>query len=176
MLTRRSSLGVLALLVSGIIAGGGAVARTALAGLTAEKLFFIQRSKNANEVHYDARVQPDGTLDPKNPVEGYWLNKAEGGGRDSISLLQRIAYGWDVDAAAGGAWTMKLKAFPDRPLTIERVGGRWRARTIIAGKAAYLTRLYVATDESGVIPKVLFVDLFGDDVDGKPAQEHIVKR
>jgi len=89
-----------------------AVCTTALAlgtGLTAladpavyDKLFFIQRSKNANEVHYDAHVTKDGSLDPKNPVEGYWINKAEDGSRNPISLIQRIAYGFDVEPADGG--------------------------------------------------------------------------
>jgi hypothetical protein len=149
---------------------------TAFAQVTAEKLFFIQRSKNANEVHYDARVTKDGALDPKDPVEGYWLNKAEGGGRSSITVLQRIAYGFDVDANGDGTWKMKLKAFSERPLTLVRVNGRWRGRTTIAGKQAYMTRLYVATDESGVMPKVLYVDIFGEDAgSGAAVQEHIVK-
>jgi Domain of unknown function (DUF4833) len=170
MLSRRS----LAL----VVAASSVALFTAFAALgqTADKLFFIQRSKNANEVHYDARVLKDGTLDPKNPVEGYWLNKAEDGSRSSISLLQRIAYGFDVDPAGGGTYTMKLKAFSDRTLTLIRVNDRWRAQVTIAGKQAYMHHLYVATDESGVMPKVLYVDVFGEEAgSGKPIQEHIVK-
>jgi hypothetical protein len=145
-------------------------------GQSVDKLFFIQRSKNANEVHYDARVTKDGTLDPKNPVEGYWLNKAEDGSRSSITVLQRIAYGYDVDPAPNGTWKMKLKAFSDRPLTLIRVNGRWRAQVTISGKQAYMTKLYVKTDESGVMPKVLYVDIFGEEVgSGAAVQEHIVK-
>ena len=140
-----------------------------------DKLFFIQRSKNANEVHYDARVTKEGTLDPKNPVDGYWLNKAEDGSRSPITVLQRIAYGFDVDANGDGTWKLKLKAFSERPITLVR-DKRWRARTTIGGKQAYLTRLYVKTDESGVMPKVLYVDIFGEEVgSGAAVQEHIVK-
>jgi hypothetical protein len=141
-----------------------------------DKLFFIQRSKNANEVHYDARVNADGTLDSKEPVIGYWWNKAEDGSRKNISLIQRIAYGYDVDPGPNGTWNMKLKAFPDRPLTLLRVNGHWRAQVMIGGKQSYMTKLYVATDESGVFPKVLYVDVFGEEVgSGKPIQEHLVK-
>jgi hypothetical protein len=148
----------------------------AYAQVTADKLFFIQRSKNANEVHYDARVTKGGTLDPKDPVEGYWLNKASDGSRSPITVLQRIAYGFDVDANGDGTWKMKLKAFSERPLTLIRVAGRWRAQTTIAKKPAYMTKLYVATDESGVMPKVLYVDVFGEEVgSGAALQEHIVK-
>ncbi len=55
-------------------------------------------------------------------------------------------------------------------------GGRWRVQTTIAGKQAFMDRLYVATDESGVFPKVRYVDVFGEDMaTGKPIQEHITK-
>ena len=37
-------------------------------GQTANKLFFIQRSKNANEIHYDARVcSATATSTPRTP-------------------------------------------------------------------------------------------------------------
>ena len=72
-----------------VLAALAAVALTALSALAdglTQPLFFIQRSKNANEVHYDARLTKDGALDPNDPVEGYWLNKAEDGSRSGISL------------------------------------------------------------------------------------------
>lgn len=142
-----------------------------------QKLFFIQRSKNANEIHYDARVLASGALDPKDPVDGYWLRKAQDGSRAPITLLQKIAYGYDVEPGNDGTHTMKLTALKERPLTLLRVNDRWRARTPIAGRPAYLNRIYVATDESGVMPKVLYVDVFGEAVaDGKAVQERIVKK
>jgi hypothetical protein len=142
-----------------------------------QKLFFIQRSKNANEVHYDARVTKDGQLDPNNPVDGYWLNKAEDGSRSGISLLQRIAYGYDVEPTGNGTYALKLKAFKERPMWIVKAGGRFRVQTTIAGKPAFMDRLYVATDESGVFPKVLYIDVFGEDMTtGAAVQEHIVKK
>jgi hypothetical protein len=141
-----------------------------------EKLFFIQRSKNANEVHYDARVTKDGSLDARNPIDAYWLRKAEDGSRASITVFQKIAYGYDVSANPDGTHTMKLTAFKDRPLKLVRVNGKWRAQVAISGKQAYMNRLYIATDESGVMPKVLYVDVFGEEIDsGKAVQEHIVK-
>ena len=144
---------------------------------TYEKLFFIQRSKNANEVHYDARLGKDGNLDSDKPVVGYWWNKAEDGSRSSISLMQRIAYGFDVDPNGDGTYTMKLKAFKDRPLMLLKgKDGHWHGQVTIGGKQAYLNKLYVATDESGMMPKVLYVDLHGTEVaTGAAVTEHIVK-
>jgi hypothetical protein len=144
-----------------------------------EKLFFIQRSKNANEVHYDARVTRTGTLDPKNPVVGYWVNKAEDGSVSPISLLQKIAYGYSCDLTGDGkSWRFQLEAFKGRPMWVVKTdSGRWRVRTTIAGKNAYMTRLFVATDESGLVPKVLYVDVFGEQMSSRAAvQERVVHR
>jgi len=44
------------------------------------------------------------------------------------------------------------------------------------GKEAYLTRLFIQVDESGLTPSALYVDLFGEEVDGgDPVKEHLVK-
>jgi hypothetical protein len=162
-----------------ILAALAAVALTAVSALAdgvTQPLFFIQRSKNANEVHYDAHVTRDGALDPNDPVEGYWLNKAEDGSRSGITLIQRVAYGYDVQATGNGTYALKLKAFSERPMWIVKNGTRWRVETYISGQQAYMDRLYVATDESGVFPKVLYVDVFGVDMaTGKPVTERIKK-
>ena len=144
-----------------------------------QELFFIQRSKNANEVHYDARVAKDGRLDPDQPVVGYWLNKAEDGSRKPIKLVQQIAYGFDVAPSKDGAtYGLKLKAFKERPMTIVRSDkdGRWRVQTTIAGKPAFMNRIYVATDESSLMPTVLYVDVYGEETgSGAPVHEHIAR-
>jgi hypothetical protein len=174
MCSRRAFAKLLS--VSALALALGPVLDAAADDITYDKLFFIQRSKNANEVHYDARVTKSGKLDDKDPVVGYWLNKAEDNSTRPISFVQRIAYGYDVSDNGNGTYRMKLKAFSDRPLTLVKAAGHWRGQTTIAGKQAYLKRLYVATDESGVIPKVLYVDVFGEDASsGAALTEHIVK-
>jgi hypothetical protein len=149
---------------------------SALAG-SSEKLFFIQRSKNADEAHYDVRVTSDGAIDPKDPIDSYWLNKGtDGGKRASITLFQKIAYGYDVEPTGNGTYALKLRAFKARPMWIVKQGGRFRVQTTIAGKQAYMNKIYVATDESGVMPKVLYVDVFGEDMaSGAALTEHLVK-
>jgi Domain of unknown function (DUF4833) len=130
-------------------------------------------------IHYDARVTADGTLDPKNPVDGYWLNKGPGGSwsREELTVFQRIAYGWDTEATANGTYALKLRAFRERAMWIVKIKGHWVVQTTIAGKQAYMRRLYVATDESGVLPRVLYVDVFGEDAaSGAALTEHLVNR
>ncbi|MBK8207605.1 MAG: DUF4833 domain-containing protein [Planctomycetes bacterium] len=142
-------------------------------------LFIIQRSKNANEVHYEVQVGADGTLADE-PVVAYWVLKAEGGGREDLGYFERkMAYGFEVLSPDGnGDREMKLVAWEDRTirLTKPKDSDKWRAVTKIDGEEAYLTRLYIETDESGLAPSVLYIDLFGETVDGgDPVKEHVVK-
>src|SRR5216117_743105 len=60
-------------------------------------LFSIERSTNANVVHYEARVTEDGKLDPADPVAVYWIMVAEDGRRQELNYLEKSrAYGFTV--------------------------------------------------------------------------------
>jgi hypothetical protein len=145
---------------------------------SSQKLFFIQSSKNADEVHYDARVAADGSLEPKDTVDGYFNNKGADGKwtRADLTVFQKLAYGWDTEPSGNGNYLLKLRAFKDRSMWIVKVNGKWRVQTTVAGKQAYMNKLYVATDESGMMPKVLYVDIFGEDAaTGGALTEHLVK-
>jgi Domain of unknown function (DUF4833) len=143
-------------------------------GLTT--LFQIERSKNTNEIHYAAQVGKDGALDTKEPVSAFWVMKAEDGRREGLNFMERkMAYGFDIKPS-GAEWDLKLVAAPDRTIKLTSVGGRWRAQTTLNGKPAYLKRIFIQTKEGGVVPTVVSVDLFGDDVaSGKAVQEHVNK-
>jgi hypothetical protein len=172
-MVRRSWLVLVAALMVAVSA-----ADTAFAATSAQKLFIIHRSKNADEAHYDVRVNPDGTLDPNHTVDGYFMNKQPDGSfvRADFTMFQKMAYGWDTEPTGNGTFLLKLRAFKDRNMWIVKSGEKWRLMTTIAGKQAYMNSLYVKTDESGIMPKVIFVDVFGDDAaTGAALTEHIVK-
>jgi len=172
MVFRRSWLVVVAALAVAL-----SFALSAFAS-TPELLFLIQRSKNADEVHYDARINGDGALDPGGPVDGYFLNKNPNGSwtRADLTVFQKMAYGWSTEPTGNGSYALKLRAFKERPMWVVKVNGKWRVQTTVAGHSAYLTKLYVATNESGIMPSVLYVDVFGEDAaSGAALTEHIVK-
>jgi len=145
---------------------------------TGPTLFIIQRSKNANEVHYEVQVGANGELAAE-PVIAYWVMKAEGGGREDLTFFEReMAYGFEVlEPDERGDREMKLVAWEDRSIRLTREkAGNWRAVTMIDGVEAYLTRLFIQTDEGGLTPSVEYVDLFGEAVDGgEPVQERVVE-
>ena len=63
-----------------------------------QSLFVLERSTNANVIHYDAQITSDGTIDPKEPVIAYWAMLAEKEGkREELNALEKsLAYGFTI--------------------------------------------------------------------------------
>jgi len=128
-------------------------------------LFFIERSKNANIVQYDANLASDGLFDGRSPVSAYWIMKAEDGHREELNRIEReLAYGFSARVVEDrrSVW-LTLVASKQRPVRlILGDDGVVRSETQIAGRKAYLTKIYVKASE-GVMPKVEYIELFGRD-------------
>ena len=77
--TGPTALATLVLIVPVYLFGGGVD--------FSQLLFVIEKSTNANVVHYDARIMPDGELDPRQPVEAYWVMAAEDGRKENLSSV-----------------------------------------------------------------------------------------
>jgi hypothetical protein len=148
-----------------------------VAAITPEgRLFEIERSKNANIVVYDVRLNPRGTIDTRNPIDGYWIRLAEDGRRDELSGLEkRLAYGWEAKPHGEDKILLTLKALPSRKIIVERGKGGYEAHLPINGVPSRLTTAYVKSKEGGILPKVEYVDLIGRRLDnGEPIRERLV--
>ena len=116
---------------SATVTEGSAVNRPALfpaaAQAETQPLFIIERSKNANVVHYDARLNADGKLDPKEPVIAYWIMLAEDGRREDLNWIEKKkAYGFDIKPdPSGDGYRMTVVCRP-RAADHREEGGRGR--------------------------------------------------
>lgn len=139
------------------------------------ELFRIERSKNANVVLYEAKAGPGGELDRAEPVTASWLLLADRGQREPLSFFERaMAYGFDVQPVAGG-FALKLKALAQRQIVVRRRGACAAALSTIGGKDGVLQRIFVQADDSGLVPHVQFVEVFGvDAVTGAALYEKLV--
>jgi hypothetical protein len=161
--------GILALLFA---AGGTA----ALAGSLemAQPLFVIERNTNANVVHYDARLAPGGNLDPNRPVTAYWVMAAEDGRREELNSYERNrVYGFNIEPGSdGSSYHMELVSQRRRDIFVYRRGDSVYAETTIAGRKAYLNKVYVNAKKVLAVPTVKSIELFGTDVEtGQPLRE-----
>jgi hypothetical protein len=135
-------------------------------GSTAQLLFKIDQSESANFVQYDAQLEPSGTLDRAEPVVAYWIMRAEDGRREGLNFFEtNLAYGfktsWDTD---GDGIFMQLVSYPQKQLRVFRVNGSYRVETLINGRLAFLERIYVKSVNGGMLPKVEYLELYGNEI------------
>ncbi|MGA0557281.1 DUF4833 domain-containing protein [Larkinella sp. VNQ87] len=143
------------------------------------RLFYIQRSNNANTVIYEANMLAGRRLDPNEPVNVYWIRYAERGQREKLSLFQwKMAYGYKHQAldCKADCFEIQLNAFKKRLIWVDLQHGKPVALTTINGRKACLQKVFVQLEsESGLIPKVRYVELFGvDPVTGTPIYERMM--
>jgi len=150
-----------ALLVGAALGGLGFEARAGAS--PSAPLFVIARSKNANVIHYEARLATSGALDREQPIDAYWVMRAEDGRREGLTWLEeRLAYGWSASFDARGELLVRLRAFSERAIRVSRAeNGSFGAVLRVAGHPALLERIYVASDGGSLTPSVRYVDLFG---------------
>ena len=140
-------------------------------------LFVIERSKNANVVAYDANRGPTGDIDGSEPVVIYWLLNGQADKREDLNRVERDrAYGLDAKPGdSPGTYSLVFKADGKRRLVVRTLNGCTVATTAIAGRDGILRKLFVQSKEDSVVPKVEFVELFGESVDtGEPLHEKFV--
>ena len=129
-------------------------------------LFVIERSKNANTVHYDAQLTPDGRLNPEEPVIAYYVMLAEDGRRKELNWVEKkMAYGFDIrpDASVDG-YSMAMVAAPGRVITVREDRGAVRAELVIDGRPAVLEKMYIEASDGFPWPTVHYVELHGRDI------------
>ena len=139
-------------------------------------LFYIQRNKNANVVHYDAQLNGDGTLYRKQPVIAYWVLLAVDGRREDLNLIERTkAYGFDIEPDSSGKFYRMTLAAYKREIKVYTQGDNVKGEMVIGGKPAYLEKVSITSKEGLVLPTVLSIELFGTDVStGEKRSEKIV--
>jgi hypothetical protein len=144
-----------------------------------QPLFIIERSKNANVVHYDAQLTADGNLDPNKPVVAYWVMLAEDGHREDLNWIEKKkAYGFHVkpDPSVKG-FQMTLVSVPQGKITVRKDGDAARADLPIAAHPAVLEKIYISATDGLFGPKVHYIELYGKDIKtGEKRYQKIVKK
>jgi len=143
------------------------------------RLFIIERSVNSNIVVYDANVIEGKALNGARPVDAYWIMRELGGRREELNYIEkRRAYGFDIEKVREGShYRMAIRSFRDRPISIVLEKNRPRAVMEINGRRGYLSRIFIASAGSAIVPLIDHVVLYGVDmVTGEPLREKINSR
>lgn len=139
------------------------------------QVFFVQRSLNSNTIVYTANVDAQGRIDPKRPVDVFWRRYNDEGERKELSGLERsMAFGVKADPVPGkpNSFMVRVVSYAKRPALLRVVDGVPRLEMKVAGVPARLDHAYLEVEESGSVPSVTRVDLYGFALaDGKPLKE-----
>ena len=138
---------------------------TAFSKMPTDRLFQIDRSKNANIVCYDVKLEND-HLDLEHPMEVYWIRHEEGGIKKDLSLLQRrLAYGYKVVEKGQNEASIRLTAYKKQSIRICKRGGQWVALVTIQGQECILSSIYVQAKPQNSL-SVEYVELHGKTLKG----------
>ena len=155
------------------------LAAPAAAQITTSPLFIIERSKNANVVHYDAQLTADGKLDPKEPVIAYWVLLAKDGRREKLSWVEKKkAYGFTIkpDPSVNG-YKMTLVAAPKKQIIVKKEKETVLAEAVIEGRPAVLEKMYINASDGLTGPKVQYIEVHGKDLQtGEKLREKMVPK
>jgi Domain of unknown function (DUF4833) len=150
---------------------------SAAAQITTSPLFIIERSKNANVVHYAAQLTADGKLDPSEPVTAYWVMLAEDGRRKKLNWIEkRKAYGFTIKpGVSANSYIMTLVAYPEHQITVKQENDSVRAETVINGRPAVLGKMFINASEGLFGPTVISIEVYGKDLQtGEMLHEKLV--
>lgn len=142
-----------------------------------QHLFYIERSKNANIVQYDAQVGADGKLFKKDPVVAYWVRLAEQGQVKELNWLQKtFAYGFKTKLNDNGETAeLDMRADVGREINVVLNGDLYRATCVIDGTLSYFHKMYIDATRHGLSVTVHYVELYGEDIEtGEARYEKVV--
>jgi len=131
--------------------------------LKVNRLFRIERSMNANIVCYDARLTPEGKLDPEKPIIAYWIMHANNNEKEDLKWIEKkLGFGFKVKYDIEyDLWVMDLVADIQRKVKVYKVNGKYLAETLIDSQPAFVEKLYIKFIEGGIHPKVEYMEFFG---------------
>ena len=131
-----------------------------------QSLFKIERSKNANIIQYDAQIGSNGKLLKKEPVIGYWIRLAEQGQVQELSWIQStFAYGFKTKYnQANDTATVDMVVDIGRPITVQRMKGKYIATVDLDGTPSQLVRIFIEAHGKGARVTVEYVEIFGTDL------------
>lgn len=162
----RRALALLLLVIAAVLP---AAAETYPIPREPNQIFYVQRSLNPNTIVYAARLDGAGQIDAEQPVDVYWRRYNDDGERKELSGIERnLAFGVKATPVPDqpGRFMVRVVSYRKRPALLRLVDGVPRLEMKVAGIPARLDHAYLEVDDSGSVPSVTRVDLYGFALDG----------
>jgi hypothetical protein len=142
------------------------------------QLFYVQRSPNSNTVVYAAKLDAQGNIDSRMPVEAFWRKFNIDGSKQPLNFMERMmAYGVKIESRKQPI-TFTIASLPQRRLTLSLdAQHRPQATMAIGNHTVKVVYVYLQVVEGGLMPNVPSLDIFGVDISsGKAIHEHLIQK
>lgn len=139
------------------------------------QVFYLQRSMNANTVVYAARFE-GGALSPSQPIFAYWRRYNTTGETRALNLTERLfAYGVSARATRqAGQYRVRFAGLSQVDLVLQATApGQAALFAHSDGRTLRLDYGFLELDETGLVPRVTALRLFGTDTRTGLYQEHL---
>jgi hypothetical protein len=130
------------------------------------RLFYVQRSSNANTIVYELNLGSNGQPDADEPVHPYWIRYTEGSKKADLSYIQRkFAYGVNAKALGNGKFDIRFVSYKKFPLTLMKGSdGKYHIFATISQKLFIVNRIFVKIEGGSFwVPNVRYVEFKGTD-------------
>jgi hypothetical protein len=137
---------------------------------TQNLLFYIQRNHNSNTIIYDSKYDKQGNLDKDEPIIVYWRRYDEQGQKMELRNIEKwYAYGVDWKKIEyKKMYFIKLVADKKHEFWLKQLAPyKSVIITIINNELSVLDHIYIFADNSGMWPKVKYIELFGESTKTK---------
>lgn len=131
-----------------------------------QKLFHIERSRDADEIYYEANLGCDGNLIISNPIDIYWMKHSHGGSNEPLTRIQqRYSYGLKFLEVSAEVAVFQFVSLPERIFELRKnQHGIFRVFTIFAGSEVEVQSIFVQfAGGSFWIPVISGVELRGKE-------------
>lgn len=125
-------------------------------------LFKINRNRDANEIYYEAKTTPDGSLDINEPVNIYWIKYTNKGKTEPLTKIQQhFAYGLKFLEIAPDSAVFQFVSFSGKTLILRKKEfGNFAVYTVMEGVEVELERVFIHIDGGTfLLPKITRVEI-----------------
>lgn len=130
------------------------------------RLFYVQRTPNANTIVYELNLDGNGEPDKEAPVHPYWIRYHEQGQKEDLGYIQRkFAYGITSKPLGNGKYDIRFVSYKKFPLTLMKGSdGKYHIFATIAQKQLIVNRIFVKIEGGSFwVPNVRYVEFKGTD-------------
>jgi hypothetical protein len=131
-------------------------------------LFVINRSKDADVIHYAVNLDASGKIDQQNPISVYWVKHSEGGKQAPLTWIQKkYAYGIGISKTDADEISFHFVSKTEQQFKLRNDNaGRYYAFTKLGDTSIRADSLHILFD-GGIFlqPGIAAIHIFGQDIE-----------